>query len=331
MNQESFKILISDNILGRMPEISKERYPEESSRIEWIVAEKGDEEELCRLVPGVDIIAGARHLLTAEVLRHADKCVFIQQCSAGYDNIAMEAARERSITVSNSGSAGVIPVAEHTIMLMLAVAKSLPLAHNKTAAGEWLLPQLVSRVFELYGKKLGIIGMGNIGTQVARLANAFHMRIQYYDPYRKDVSDLDFPVESVSLEELLRTSDFVTIHTPLTDETYHLIGRDQLRLMKKTAYLINTARGVIVDEEALADALEAGQLAGAGIDVFGRHADPAPKEAKILRLPNVVLTPHIGGATAEDIFRNFYVTSLDNIMRVVRGEKPLYVVNKGKI
>lgn len=330
MNEKSFKILISDNILGRMPEIARERYPQESSRIEWIVAERGDEGELSRLVPGVDIIAGARHLLTAKVLERADRCIFIQQCSAGYDNIAMEAAGKRSITVSNSGSAGVIPVAEHTVMLMLAVAKSLPLAHNKTAAGEWLLPQLVSRVFELYEKQLGIIGMGKIGTQVARLAKGFNMTIQCYDSYRKDTADLDFPVRSVSLEELLRTSDFVTIHTPLTEETYHLIGRDQLKLMKKTAYLINTARGAVVDEEALADALEAGEIAGAGIDVFGRHADPAPKGAKILGLPNVVLTPHIGGATAEDIFRNFYVTSLDNIMRVVRGERPLFVVNQGR-
>jgi phosphoglycerate dehydrogenase-like enzyme len=156
------------------------------------------------------------------------------------------------------------------------------------------------------------------------------MKVQFFDPYRTDTSDLDFPIKSVSLEELMKTSDFISIHTPLTDETYHMIGRDELRMMKPTAYLINTARGVIVDEDALADALEEGWFAGAGLDVYGKHIDPPPKGAKILKLPNVVFTPHVGGATAEDIFRNFYVTSVDNIVRVLRDEKPLYVVSGQK-
>jgi phosphoglycerate dehydrogenase-like enzyme len=110
-----------------------------------------------------------------------------------------------------------------------------------------------------------------------------------------------------------------------------MIGAEQLGMMKPTAYLINTARGLIVDEDALADALEKGVIAGAGLDVFGGHHEPPPKNAKMLQLPNVVLTPHIGGATAEDIYRNFYVTSLDNIIRVLRGEKPLYVVSEGRV
>jgi len=325
------KILVTDQIVHRMPEITGEKYPEENVRIEWVLAETGDEEELIRLVKDVDIIVGARHPLKTKVLDNADKVFFIQQCSAGYDNIDLEAAKVKEITVSNSGSAGVIPVAEHALMLMLAVAKSLPRCHNTMANGEWIFPEMINRIYELYEKTLGIIGLGKIGTQLAISANAFKMKIQYYDPYRKDVSDLDFPVKSVSLEELLKTSDFVSIHTLLTDETHHMIGAEELRMMKATAYLINTARGLIVDEDALADALENGVIAGAGLDVFGGHHEPPPENAKILKLPNVVLTPHIGGATAEDIYRNFYVTSLDNIIRVLRGEKPLYVVSEGKI
>ena len=154
------------------------------------------------------------------------------------------------------------------------------------------------------------------------------MKIQFFDPYRKDTSDLDFPAKSVTLEELLKTSDVVSIHTLLTEETRHMLGSDELRMMKPTAYLINTSRGVIIDEDALADVLEEGVIAGAGLDVYGGHLDPPPAGSKILSLPNVVFSPHIGGATAEDLYRNFYVSSLDNIIRVVRGEKPLNVVNK---
>lgn len=325
------KIVITDPLVDRMPEISKKAYPGEDEKINWVMAQNGDEGELCRLVPKAGILVGARHRITAKVLENADKAFFIQQCSAGYDNIDLQTAKAKGITVSNSGSAGVIPVAEHAIMLMLACAKSLPRAHNTMVKGEWIFPQLINKVYELYEKTLGIIGLGKIGTQLARLANGFKMKIQYFDPWREDTSDLDFPAKLVSLEELLRTSDFVSIHTLLTEETRGMIGADQFRIMKPTAYLINTARGLVVDEDALADALENGTIAGAGLDVFGGHHEPPRQGAKILSLPNVVFTPHIGGATAEDIYRNFYVTSLDNIIRVLRGEKPLYVVSEGKI
>jgi phosphoglycerate dehydrogenase-like enzyme len=329
---EKVKILVTDNLVGRMPEITKGRYPEEDKRIEWVMVQKGnDEEELLSLVPGASILVGARYPIPASVLKKGDKVYFIQQCSQGYDNIHLETAKAKGITVSNAGTAGEIPVAEHAMMLMLTVAKSLPRSHNTMANGEWVFPQLISKVYEVYEKTLGIIGLGRIGARLAVMANGFGMKIQYFDPYRKDTSDLKFPVKSVSLEELLKTSDFISIHTLLTNETRHMIGAAQLRMMKPTAYLINTARGVIVDEDALADALEKGVIAGAGLDVFGGHHEPPPEGAKVLRLPNVVLTPHIGGATAEDIFRNFYVTSLDNVIRVLRGEKPLYVVSPGKV
>jgi phosphoglycerate dehydrogenase-like enzyme len=325
------KVLVTDNLFGRMPEITKANYPEEDKRIEWITAQKGDEKELLELAPGVDILVGARHPISANVLQAADKAYFIQQCSQGYDNIHLETAKAKGITVSNAGTAGEIPVAETAMMLMLAVGRSLPRAHNSMVNGEWIFPQMVGKVYEVYEKTVGIIGLGRIGARFAKLANGFDMKIQYFDPYRKDTSDLKFPVKSVSLEELLKTSDFISIHSPLTEQTRHLIGAKELGMMKPTAYLVNTARGLIVDEDALADALEKGVIAGAGLDVFGGHHEPPPKGAKILTLPNVVLTPHYGGASAEDIYRNFYVTSLGNIIRVIRGEKPLYVVVPGRV
>ena len=325
--RERYKVLITDPILGQMVNQAQKNFPEDASRIEWVVVEQGTEEELIAKVPGVHILVGARNKMNKNVLDKADSVFFIQQCSAGYDNIDLQAARARGIDVSNAGGAGVIPVAEHTIMLMLAISKNLVAGDRTMKAGEWIFGQCVGKVYELRDKVCGIVGLGKIGAQVARLAHAFGMKLQYHDPYRRDTSDLDFPIKSVSLEELLKTSDFVNIHSLLTPETRGMIGRKQLEMMKETAYLINTSRGAVVDEEALTDILESRRIRGAGIDVYGDHGDPPDKSSRLLKLDNVVLTPHIGGVTAEDLYRNFYVTSLGNIIAVVRGEKPKYVVN----
>jgi len=327
--RERFKILITDTIplLTGMVDQANKKFPELVSKIDWILVDRGDEQELMEKVPGVDILVGARNRMTRQVIEKADKAFFIQQCSAGYDNIDLQAAREKGIKVSNAGGAGVIPVAEHTIMLMLAISKNLTKSDRTMKAGEWIFGECMGRVYELRDKMLGIVGLGKIGAQVARLADAFGMKLQYFDPYRADARDLNLPINKVSLEELLKTSDFVNIHALLTPETRGLIGRKELEMMKETAYLINTSRGAIVDEEALAEILERKRIRGAGIDVYGEHGDPPDKSSKLLKQDNAVLTPHIGGVTAEDIYRNFYETSLGNIMDVVKGEEPKYVVN----
>lgn len=327
MSSGRYKVLITDPMLSGMIDHAKNRFPEDASTIDFEVVEQGSEQELVAKVPGVDILVGARNRMNRNVLDKADKLFFIQQCSAGYDNIDLKAARERGINVSNAGGAGVIPVAEHTLMLMLAISKNLVRCDRTMKAGEYILEECVGRVYELRDKLLGIVGMGKIGSQVARLAHVFGMEIQFFDPYRKDTSDLEFPVKTVSLEELMTTSDFVSIHALLSGDTRGMLSRKELEMMKPTAYLINTSRGAIVDEEALADILEAGKIRGAGLDVYGEHGDPPPKTSRLLKLDNVVLTPHIGGVTAEDLHRNFYETSLGNIIRVVRGEEPKYVVN----
>jgi len=327
--RERFKILITDTIplLTGMVDQANKKFPELVSKIDWILVDRGDEQELMEKVPGVDILVGARNRMPRQVIEKADKAFFIQQCSAGYDNIDLKAAKEKGIKVSNAGGAGVIPVAEHTIMLMLAISKNLIRSDRTMKAGEWIFSECIGRVYELRDKMLGIVGLGKIGAQVARLAHAFGMKLQYFDPYRADDSDLNLPINKVSLEELLKTSDFVNIHALLTPETRGLIGRKELEMMKETAYLINTSRGAIVDEEALADILEKKRIRGAGIDVYGEHGDPPDKSSRLLKQENVVLTPHIAGSTAEDIYRNFYEMSLGNIMDVVQGKEPKYVVN----
>ncbi len=326
-SRERFKVLITDPLLNRMVDETARKFPEYAPKIDFVLVERGDEAELVEKTPGVDILVGARNRMGRKLFEKADRLFFIQQCSAGYDNIDLKAAREKGIDVSNAGGAGVIPVAEHTIMLMLAISKNIIRSHNTMKAGEWIFGECIGKVYELRGKMLGIIGLGQIGSQVARLAHAFGMKLQYFDPFRADASDLGLPISKVSLEDLLKTSDFVSIHSLLTPETRKLIGRKELEMMKETAYLVNTSRGAIVDEEALADALQARKIRGAAIDVYGDHGDPPGPDYRVRNADNVVLTPHIGGCTAEDIYRNFYETSLGNIIRVVKGEAPLYVVN----
>ena len=325
--RERYKVLITDPLLNRMVEEAKTKFPDEAVKIDFIMVDTGDEQELTEKARDADILVGARYRLNEKIFAQAKRALFIQQCSAGYDNIDLKSAREHGITVSNAGGAGVIPVAEHTIMLMLAISKNLIKSDRTMKAGEWIFGECVGKVYELRDKTLGIIGLGQIGAQVARLAHAFNMKLQYFDPYRKDTSDLNLPITSVPLEELLKTSDYITIHSLLTPETRGLIGRKEMEMMKETAYLINTSRGAIVDEKALGEILEEKRIRGAAIDVYGEHGDPPDKSLKLLKLDNVVLTPHIGGVTAEDIYRNFYVTSLGNIIRVVKGEEPLYVLN----
>ena len=324
---KKYKILVADPVmLKAVPDETKKRYPDAVNLIDFVMTETGDEAELLEKVGDVDIIMEARLPISGKVIDKAEKLFFIQQCSDGYDNIDLKAAKRKGVKVSNAGGAGAIPVSEHAIMLMLALSKSLMKAHEGMKRGEWPFSQLAGRVTELHGKMLGIVGLGKIGTQMARLGHAFGMKLQYYDPYRKDTKDIEFPIKSVTLEELMKISDFVSIHGALTDETKHLIGKKELEMMKPSAYLINTSRGAVVDEEALIEVLEKGKIKGAGLDVYGTHADAPDKSSKLLKLDNVVLTPHSAGPTAENLQRVFFEVSLRNVVEVIKGKEPKNVV-----
>ena len=227
--------------------------------------------------------------------------------------------------ICNNGGANSTAVAEHALMLMLAVSRRLVWQHASVAAGRWRGNDLAgTKLFELRGKTLGIVGLGAIGKKVARLAAAFGMAVLYYDLHRlsEDAEDA-LGVRFRLLNEVLRASDIVSLHVPLTPASRRMIGAGELALMKPTAYLINTCRGPVVDEAALAAALSGGGIAGAGLDVFDE--EPPPADNPLFRLDNVVLTPHFAGPTWDNQrarFRNAY----DNCQRVARGEKPLWVI-----
>ncbi len=233
--------------------------------------------------------------VTRAVIAAATRLEVIGRAGAGVDTIDVDAATERGIIVMNTPGGNTTAVAEHTLALLLALARHVAVADATLKAGRWEKNRLQG--VELLGKTLGILGLGRIGGEVARRALGFRMQVLAYDPYLTREAAERLGVESVELDELLSRSDFITIHTPLTGDTRHLIGEAELARMKPGVRLINCARGGIIDEAALVRALASGHVGGAGIDVF--EQEPPPADHPLLRFEQVVLTPHLGAATDE--------------------------------
>ena len=255
-----------------------------------------DEAALIARIPEYEgLIVRSATRVTRAAIAAATRLEVIGRAGAGVDTIDVDAATERGIIVMNTPGGNTTAVAEHTLALVLALARRLPVADASLKAGRWEKNRLQG--VELLGKTLGILGLGRIGSEVARRALGFRMQVLAYDPYLTREAAERLGVESVELDELLSRSDFITIHTPLTGDTRHLIGEAELARMKPGVRLINCARGGIIDEAALARALASGQVGGAGIDVF--ETEPPPADHPLLRFEQVVLTPHLGAATDE--------------------------------
>lgn len=291
---------------------------------ELVVADVGTP-EFYQAAAQAEYYLGLARQMGGEFFRAAPNLRLVQLISAGYDHVDVEAARKAGVPVANNGGANAIAVAEHTIMLMLAVLKRLVRFHNDVVAGRWRVGNLAeTRVYELAGKRLGIVGLGNIGKKVARRAAAFDMDVQYHDIVRLTEDQEDaLGVRFVLLDELLRTADVVSLHVPLDESTRNLIGARELALMKREAILINTCRGPVVDEEALYRALQDGQIAGAGLDVLVE--EPPPPDHPLFALPGVTLTPHSAGPTWENWTARFR-NGFDNIQRVAAGRPPRWVI-----
>ncbi|WP_377268817.1 2-hydroxyacid dehydrogenase [Peterkaempfera sp. SMS 1(5)a] len=264
--------------------------------------------------------------VTAGDIAAAPALEFVQCTSHGFDYVDLEAARARGVTVANIGSSGAEnhDVAEHTFALMLALAKQIVPAHTALAAGDWATPRLQPALTELTGKTLGLLGFGAIGRQVARRATAFDMTVRYTARSSHPEAEERYGARRVELEELLRTADYLSLQLPLTPETRGLLNAERLAMLKPTAFLINTSRAAIVDQEALADALEAGRLAGAGLDVF--DPEPPGPGLRLLRAPNTVLTPHIAGVTRETLVR-IALAAIENTAAYLEGKSPRDVVS----
>jgi phosphoglycerate dehydrogenase-like enzyme len=260
-----------------------------------------------------------------EFYRAAPKLKLIQLISAGYDRVDVEAARQARVPVANNGGANSVAVAEHAMMLILAVYKKLAWHHNNVVNSQWRVGNFdEARTYELAGKTLGIVGLGTIGKKVARRAKAFDMQVQYYDTVRLSEDQEDaLGVHFVLFPELLRSSDVVSLHVPLNEVTRNLMSTREFATMKDSAILVNTCRGPVVDEKALHTALTTRQIAGAGLDVMTE--EPPPANHPLFSLDNILITPHTAGPTWENwtkAFRNAF----DNVQRVASGTQPMWVI-----
>jgi phosphoglycerate dehydrogenase-like enzyme len=293
--------------------------------MELIVVDPGKPEFYDKAADAEYYLGSPRTGIGNEFFRAAPKLKLVQLTSAGYDRVDLEAARKAKVPVANNGGANSIAVAEHAVMLMLAVYKKLVYHHLNVVSGTWRASDFASiRTYELEGKRLGIVGLGNIGKKVARRVRGFDMDVRYYDVVRLTADAEDaLGVRFALFNELLRTSDVVTLHVPLNDVTRTMMSTKQFALMKKTAILINTCRGPVVDEAALHQALTSGTIAAAGLDVMVE--EPPQKNHPLFSLPNITLTPHSAGPTWDN-YERAYRNGFDNIQRVESGRAPFWVV-----
>lgn len=277
------------------------------------------EEEMEAQLPGIDGLVADLDYLTEKALSKADKLKVISRYGVGYDRVDLNAARAKGIDVTNTPGANSVAVCELAFGMMLCLSRHLVFLHNTVNSGGWGK----SRGVELNGKTLGIVGLGAIGKQLAIRAKAFGMDVQAYDVFFPEAFAAEHGIRRITLEELLKTSDFVSLHVPSTPETHHMINAQTIAQMKKGAIVINTARGGIVDEHAAADALKSGQLGGIGLDAF--EVEPLTN-SPLKDLPNVLFTPHTGSDTGSAM-ANMGMGSVRNLIDVLSGKGCKFIVN----
>jgi D-3-phosphoglycerate dehydrogenase / 2-oxoglutarate reductase len=285
------KVLVSDALSSAAVSIFKDRGVD----VDFQPNLGKDKDKLAEVIDGFDGLAiRSATKVTPKILERARHLKVIGRAGIGVDNVDIPAATARGIIVMNTPFGNSITTAEHAITLMLSLARQIPEADSSTRAGKWEKNKFLG--VEIFGKTLGVIGCGNIGSIVADRALGMKMKVVAYDPFLSEERARNLGVEKVELEELLRRSDFITLHTPLTEKTRNILNAETLKLTKKSLRLINCARGGLVDEAALYDALSSGRIAGAALDVF--TTEPAT-ESPLFSLPNVVCTPHLGASTTE--------------------------------
>jgi D-3-phosphoglycerate dehydrogenase len=302
-------VLLTD--ADRFPFDPDDRASLAEARVELRELAGHEPDDVVAAAEGADGIFVYHARFPRETIARLDGVRVLARCGAGYDNIDVAAARARGIEVVYVPDYGVDDVADHALALLLACARRVAQSDRAVRSGEWPSYGELGPMHRLRGRTLGVIGYGHIGRNLAAKARALGLLVLVHDPYVAE--------ESVALAELLRASDLVSLHVPLNDATRQMIGREELALMKPTAILVNTARGGVVDTDALVAAIAAGSLAGAGLDVFEQA--PLPDDHPLRSLDNVVLTPH-SAAYAEEALAEVRKRPLADALRVLRGERP---------
>jgi D-3-phosphoglycerate dehydrogenase len=286
------KVLVADAISPRgVEELSRD------GRIQVVVQTGLSQPGILDIIADMNgLIVRSQTKVTAEILKAGKKLRVVGRAGVGVDNVDLETATRRGILVLNAPGANTVSTAEHAFSLLLNLARNIARADATLKAGVWDRKNLEG--VELHNKTLGIVGMGRIGSELSRRAIAFGMRVLAFDPYLSATRARSLQVELVEeIDELLKAADFVTLHTPLTDETRHILNAERLAKMKSGVRIINCARGGLIDEVALVAALQSGHIAGAALDVF--ETEPLPTNSPLRSAPNIVLTPHLGASTAE--------------------------------
>ena len=314
------RVLVTDYV---WPNLDVERSVLAAIGAELVVAEGGEEEELRSLARGVDAILTCFKRVSRETLLAADRCRLVSRYGVGVDNIDVSTATELGILVTNVPDYCVDEVSDHALALLLSAARRVMVYDRSVRRGEWD-GKVGMPIPRLRGLTLGIIGLGRIGRAVARKASVFGLRIIAYDTQPPAEVGAGVEVTFVDLETLLRESDFITLHAPLLPETTNLINAETLQKMKKSAWLVNTSRGGLVDTKALAQALQKGQIGGAALDVLPQ--EPPEANEPLRALPNVVLTPHVA-FYSEGSLAELERRAAEHVVQVLQGERPIHLVN----
>jgi D-3-phosphoglycerate dehydrogenase len=283
-----------------------------------------DDSEIRANLEGVNYLVVHKAPVSAELVEAGDDLEFVGAARGGTENVDVEAAAANDVTVVHAPGRNANAVADYALSILLSHHRRVPFFDRTTSAGGWELefdPERLPR--DLANTTVGVVGFGNIGRKVARRLAGFEGEVLAYDPYVDDDAIRDFGATPVTLEELLGGADAVTLHVRLSEETKHLIGAEELETMKESAFVVNTARGGLVDEDALVEALDDGQIAGAALDVF--ETEPLPEDHRLLGRENVTLSPHTAGSTRDAVL-NGSKTVVEQLLAVLEGETPAHVL-----
>jgi D-3-phosphoglycerate dehydrogenase len=309
------RVLVADPLAEEGLEVLRKQ-------VEVDVRTKMKPDELVSVIGDYEaIIVRSETRVTREAIEAGKKLQVIARAGVGIDNVDLEAATQRGIVVVNAPTANTMAAAEHTVAMMLALARHIPQAHANLSGGAWMRQNFVG--VELRNKTLGIVGLGNVGSEVARRVQGFRMKVIAYDPFVSLEYARNLRVELVSFEKVLTDADFVTLHLPLTDQSRNLIGTREMSMVKPTVRIINCARGGLIDEQALSQAIDEGRVAGAALDVF---AQEPPKDSPLMKNPRVIVTPHLGASTAE-AQTSVATDAAEQVLAVLNGQPARYAVN----
>ncbi len=326
--ESKFKVVAFGKLSGGSMATEEKELAKANVEAEVVAAGRGSEDELIAVAKDADAILGGGPMLTRRVMEALPKCRAVVTYSVGFDGIDVDAATDNGIIIVNNPAAEwcVEEVSNHAVTLLLVCAKKLALQNDLTKQGRTAeVRRYLPPMGSIYGQTLGLVGCGAIGRMVGKKAQCFGLRVLGYDPYLDESLARENGITLMSLPELLKESDYVSVHTPLTEESFHLIGEEEFKQMKPTAYIINTARGKIIDGAALIKALQEKWIAGAGLDVFEK--EPVEADNPLLKMDNVVVSPH-SASYSNAALELQPVNPTQEVARVLSGRWPKNVINK---